>query len=109
MDKPLADRIVHSTKLLYKYPDCVPVVIKKAKEIDPEIDKTKYLVPKNLPSAEFINIIRRRIKIDSKQAIFIFVNNTLFPMHVSIQEIYSNYKSEDGILYVNYTLENTFG
>jgi len=109
MEKALAERTLHSHKLILKYPDCVPVIIKKAKETDPDIDKSKYLVPRNLPSSEFINIIRKRIKIDSKQAIFIFINNTLIPMHASIQEIYSNYKSEDSILYIKYTLENTFG
>ena len=106
------ERVNYSTRLNSKYPDCVPVIIKKnnANKILQDIDKEKYLIPKNLNVAEIINIIRRRISLDSKQAIFVLVGKgVLVPMSQDISTIYQLHKDDDGFLYVMYTTENTFG
>jgi GABA(A) receptor-associated protein len=106
------NRIIHSTALLKKYPDRVPVVIRRNSndKILRDIDKEKYLIPKNLQVNEIQVIIRKKITLDSKQALFIFVGNgVLVPMNVSIEEIYNSYKNNDGFLYIIYTAENTFG
>ena len=104
-----------STKLLKKYPDHVPVIIKRSPndKILRDIDKEKYLIPKNLKVNEIYLIIRKKITLDSKHAIFIFVKNhlgdVLVPNSSNIQEIYDLYKNDDGFLYIVYTAENTFG
>ena len=108
-DKTFEEKIVYSSALKNKYPDRIPVIIEKSKKDDPDIDKNKYLVPKYLNISEFLHIIRKRIKIDSKKAIFIFINNTLTPMNITMGDIYQTHKCNDGFLYVKYTLENTFG
>jgi GABA(A) receptor-associated protein len=108
----LEQRKEFSKKLNFKYPDCIPVIIKKNinDKILQDIDKNRYLIPKNLNMSEVIYIIRNRIKIESKSALFIFVGNgTLVPSNYSIKEVYDNYKNEDGFLYIIYTAENTFG
>ena len=106
------ERIKYSTRLIHKYPDYVPVIIKKNgnDKILQDIDKEKYLIPKNLNIGEIINIIRRRISLESKQAIFVFVGNgVLVPISQDINTIYQTHKDPDGFLYVVYTTENTFG
>jgi GABA(A) receptor-associated protein len=108
-NKTFEERLMYSSTLKNKYQDRIPVIIEKSKESDPEIDKNKYLVPKSLKINEFICIIKKRIKIDSKKAIFIFINNKLIPMGASIEEVYETEKNDDGFLYIKYTLENTFG
>ena len=108
--KSLIERMIYSKKLFEKYPDRIPVIIQKGKDSDPELlDKCKYLVPKDIHIREFLCLIRKRIKIDSKKAIFIFINNKLVPMNNSLIELYNSEKDEDGFLYIKYTLENTFG
>jgi GABA(A) receptor-associated protein len=108
--KTINERMMYSKILLNKYPKRIPVIIEKAKEFDIELlDKVKYLIPKELYIREFLCIIRKRIKIDSRKAIFIFINNNLVPMSTTIGELYNSYKNEDGFLYVKYTIENTFG
>jgi hypothetical protein len=105
-------RIEFSGILLQKYPDRVPVIIKRnpADKILRDIDREKYLIPKNLRVSEIHNIIRKKITLDSKQALFIFVNGgVLVPMNTSILEIYNSYKNDDGFLYIVYAAENTFG
>ena len=101
----LEERIFESGKLKFKYPDRIPIVIKPNKSTS----QHKYLVPRNINVGEFVNIIRRRIKLDSQKAIFLLVNNILPPTAHSISSIYDEHKDEDGFLYVVYSLENTFG
>jgi GABA(A) receptor-associated protein len=107
----LEQRISYSQKILQKYHEVVPVIIKKSctDKILQDIDKETYLMPKNLNISHILCTIRKKINIDDKQAIFIFVNNTLVPMNVTIGEIYNQHKSDDNFLYIVYKTENTFG
>ena len=101
------------SKLTFKYPDRVPVIIQKATNCKEFLDNNKYLIPKSLTISEVIYIIRKKIKINEKHAIFIFVNQgnsaTLVPCNMNMLEVYNTYKSDDNILYITYTIENTFG
>ena len=107
----LEERLSYSDKLKLKYPDLIPVIIDKRKgdKILQDIDKKKYLIPKNLMISDVLFIIRKKITISENQAIFIFVNNLLVPMNTTIGEVYNTHKSEDNFLYFVYTAENTFG
>ena len=58
---------------------------------------------------KFIFVIRKRIKLESTQALFITINHTMVPAPRLIGELYDEMKDEDGFLYVTYTGENTFG
>jgi GABA(A) receptor-associated protein len=65
-DNNLKLRISESDKILKKYPNRVPIIIERGdKCILNDIDKTKYLVPKDLNMNQFIYIIRKRIKLDN--------------------------------------------
>ena len=108
-DYSLDKRKEYSERLNFKYPDCVPVIIKKAKNELPDLDKQKYLIPKTLSISSLLCIIRKKINITDKQAIFIFVKNCLVPMNTTLGDIYQEYRSEDNFLYIVYTTENTFG
>jgi GABA(A) receptor-associated protein len=104
------DRIIESSKILEKYPDRIPIIIEKDKKCKlKNIDKNKYLVPKNMTLGQFIYVIRKRIDIDSSEALFFFINNILCNNTQNINEIYNTYKDNDGFLYIVYTSENTFG
>ena len=89
-------------KLLIKYHDRVPVIIKN--------DNIKLLIKSESLGKDFMCLIRKKIKMDSKQAIFMFVGKgILIPMNLTIGELYNMYRDEDSILYIEYRVENTFG
>ena len=98
-------------RILKKHPERIPVIVcKNCKEgILPDIDKQKYLVPKELTLGQFVYIIRKRIKLDPNQALFVLINNSLQPTNRLLEDIYSDSKDEDGYLYIVYSSENTFG
>ena len=97
--------------VLLKYPNRVPVFIKRTNNKDyiPNIDKHKYLVPREMTIAQVVYIIRMRIKIKPEQALFVYVKNILPPNSSMIESVYNQYKDDDGFLYINYSTENTFG
>jgi GABA(A) receptor-associated protein len=69
----------------------------------------RYLVPADLTVGQFVYVIRKRIKLSSEKAIFIFVKNVLPPTAAMMSSIYEEHKDEDGFLYFTYSGENTFG
>lgn len=103
-------RIEESSKIIIKYPDRVPIIVCKAKGCTlPDIDKQKFLVPKDMNIGQFIYIIRKRVKLDPHQALFVLINNNLSNSNKLLQGIYENDKDKDGFLYITYCSENTFG
>nr|XP_024376089.1 autophagy-related protein 8d-like isoform X2 [Physcomitrium patens] len=73
-------RQAEALRIREKYPDRIPVIVEKAEKSDiPDIDKKKYLVPADLTVGQFVYVIRKRIKLSSEKAIFIFVKNVLPP------------------------------
>lgn len=104
------DRIDESNKILKKYPLRVPIIVEKCgKSLINDIDKNKYLVPNDLNMNQFVYIIRKRVKLDKSQSIFLLVNNTVCPSNTPISNIYDDHKDDDGFLYIKYSGENTFG
>ena len=104
------DRIIESSKILEKYPDRIPIIIEKDKKCKlKNIDKNKYLVPKDMTMGQFIYVIRKRIKLNPTEALFVFTNNILCNNTLLLSEMYNTYKDKDGFLYITYSGENTFG
>ena len=105
----LEKRIKSFESIKQKYPNRVPVLIERGTNESPQIDKNKFLVPKNITVAEFMSIIRERVKLSSSQAIFLLINNTIPKATDDMDLIYRKFKNEDGFLYITYSVENTFG
>lgn len=97
-------------RLIEKYPTRVPIIVNRAKNANiQDIDKHKFLVPRDQTVGQMVYVIRKRIKLSPEKAIFVFVNNILPPTAALISDIYKNYKNEDDFLYINYSGENVFG
>lgn len=107
----IEDRQQESSRVLKKYPQRIPVICEKdAKCKLQQIDKVKYLVPFDMSIGEFTYVIRKRIKLRAEDAIFLLINNKIYPStSSSLSELYSRYKDDDGFLYITYRDENTFG
>lgn len=103
-------RANEATRIKEKYPDRIPIIVEKVQDCNlPDIDNHKYLVPKDLTVSQFIYVIRKRIKINSEEAIFLFINNSLPSSSELMSTVYENNKDEDQFLYATFSGENTFG
>jgi GABA(A) receptor-associated protein len=101
-----------ASRILQKYPERIPVICEKdtrSRDI-PDIDRKKYLVPSDLSVANFMYVIRKRIKISPEKSIYLFVNNTVMPATAQLlSALYEEHKDKDGFLYITYAGESTFG
>lgn len=101
-----------SSRIMSKYNDRIAVIVEK----DPNckslqsIDENKYLVPKEITMGQFIQIVRKRVKISPEKSIFCFVNNNTIPTSSkTIKDIYDTYKDDTGFLFITITEENVYG
>ena len=98
---------------MVKYPDKVPVYISVApgEQSVPDLDRHYYLIDKDFTVGQVVYIIRKRIKLSSKMAIFVFVDNGILPpTSALISEVYSEHRNPiDALLYISYRAEKTFG
>ena len=102
-------RKYESTKVMKTHILNIPIIVEPENDKILRIDKTKFLVPKDLVFSQFMFVIRKRLKINSTQSIFMFINNSLPPHSETIQTLYEKYRDNDGFLYLKYSFENTFG
>ncbi len=107
---PFEKRKEEAKRILEKYPDRVPVICERVNKTVPDMDKRKFLVPKDITIGNFMYVIRKRMAISSDKSIFLFVNDTtLVPIAKEMGIIYDEEKDKDGFLYISYGGESTFG
>lgn len=110
LQKTFAERKNESAKIIQKYTDKIPVICEKFEKSNmPNIDKTKYLVPNTLTIGQFMFIIRKRLKLNPKHALFLTINGNIHSSSSLMKDIFEECKDPDGFLYIKYCEENTFG
>ena len=98
----------YTDKLLKKYPDKVPVIFLAASNA-PSIDKRKFLIPRDLLISQLIYVVRKKITLSHEKALFFNIGKFIPNANMLISEAYELYKEKNGILYITYSIENTFG
>lgn len=108
-DNTFEKRQSEAHRINKKYEDRVPIIVEIAENCNISLDKTKYLVPRDLTVAQFLYVIRKRIALAPESALFMFFNNTLPATSELLGFVYKQQKDKDGFLYASISLENTFG
>ena len=101
-----------TSEILSKYSNRIPIIVERASNSNnvPKIDINKFLVPSDLSMGQFMYVIRKRLKLDAYQSIYLFVDDTvLVPSCDIMSSVYDRFKDDDQFLYIKYTGENTFG
>ncbi|KAJ6940748.1 autophagy-related protein 8i [Populus alba x Populus x berolinensis] len=103
-------RLEESQDIIAKYPLRVPVVAERYCKTDlPEMEKKKYLVPRDMSVGQFIHILSSRLRLTPGKALFVFVKDTLPQTAALMDSVYESLKDEDGFIYMCYSSEKTFG
>jgi GABA(A) receptor-associated protein len=101
-----------------KYPDRIPVVITRSALSDksvPDIKRHKFLVPSHLTFAELLMVVRKWLTLPPEKGLYVYVipvdkTKEILPSPSSfLTELYDAHRHRNGVLYVTYALENTFG
>ena len=104
-------RKAESTRLREQYPLQYPIIVEKADTIALQtISKKKFLLPGDLTIGQFVYHIRKQIKLEPTQSLFLFIDNSVIPYTIAtIGEIYDKYVDSDGFLYMIYSTQETYG
>jgi len=101
-----------------KYPERIPVVVTRSAQSDkstPELKRHKFLVPNHFTFGELIHTVRKWLSLTPEKGIYLFVTpiekkNEFMPSPSSLlAELHENNKHRNGVLYIVYAAENTFG
>lgn len=98
--------------IIKKYPERIPVIVEPYKNDKnlPQLDKTKFLVPYDITLDKFRAVVYNRLSLHPSESMYLFCNKKLMSSgHHRFYYLYSFYKDEDGFMYFNYSLENTYG
>ncbi len=109
--KPKKDR-TEADRVMSRYPDRVPILVKKNEKskTTPDIDKHKFLVPVDLTMGQFLYVIRKRIQLSAEKGLFLFINGEVISNNELVGMIYQGaVDKDDGFLHVTYSCENVFG
>ncbi|XP_069810945.1 microtubule-associated proteins 1A/1B light chain 3C [Dendropsophus ebraccatus] len=110
--KSLETRKAEVIGIKAKFPTKIPVIVERYQKEKylPLLDKTKFLVPRDLSMSHFVNILRNRMDLSATQAFYVLVNEkSLVSMSRTMTELYRDEKDEDGFLYVVYASHEMFG
>lgn len=107
-------RMLKSRLLITKYPNSIPVILEKSPsdKVLSNINKTKYVMPKEMTVSNIIDILRKNMKdkINQYNSIYLICDeNIMLSGSQSVDYLYNNYKNKDGFLYIQYCGENVFG
>tara|TARA_B100001964_G_scaffold43024_1_gene47805 strand:- start:462 stop:791 length:330 start_codon:yes stop_codon:yes gene_type:complete len=109
----MVDRISkhYVQSILKKHPNKVPLVIhhdKNKKKLH------KFIIPSDSSIMDLLYIVRKRVNLDSEQALYIYVNapngkSNLLPTNLILSSVYEENKLDNGLLHLIYAEENVFG
>lgn len=74
-----------------------------------KIEGKPYLLEKKTLVNHFINSIRKRCNLSDDVSLFIHINDKALSPSSTFEEVLKEHNTDDGILYLNISLENTFG
>lgn len=107
---PLEKRQLNTRTLHLRYPSRVPIIIYTKNNNIPITEKSKFLVENKVTIAEFMHVLRKYIKLQENESIFLFTESNTIPASSSLlSNIHKEHKNEDGFLYLEYNIESTFG
>ena len=104
-------RIKDSEDIKNKNPNSIPLICEKAPHSKiKEMGKSKFLIKKDLTLLQFKEVIRKKLDLDSKSALFFLVKGKITLVgNDTFDKIYDKYKDEDGFLYIYYASEEVWG
>ena len=108
IEKTIDERKKISTKIMTKHPDKVPIIADSGNSAL-VLKKQKFIISRDFTVAQLQVLVRKGAILTPDEAIFIFINSTLPKTSSLIGDVYDKHCDEDGFMYMNVTLESTFG
>ena len=116
----LEQRLQESERIRTKYPNRVPCIIQRASTSNksiPDLEKHKFLVPRELKMSAVLQIVRKRMdgRLKPEESLYMFIRHPngkktiIAPITSNLSDIDEKYKHPDGFVYIDFAGESTFG
>jgi GABA(A) receptor-associated protein len=105
------DRCEQSKNIRAKYKDKIPVILHGLNQVslNPKINKIKYLVHSNEKLVQFLHCLKKNLSLKPCDSLFLFINGKIPLMTLEMWELYEKECDNDGFLYIEYSVMETFG
>ena len=94
-------------KIKSRYPSRIPILC--TYDYDDKKKQQKFLVPGTNTMGEFMCMVRQRIDLKAKEALFLIIKGKNLPNSMLLSEVIALYAEENGYIHVNVCKENCFG
>ena len=107
----LEERKKEASKILNQYPNRVPIICEPEPNSNIPLNKNRYILPNDMTVNQFIFLIRKKIDLNDKYAIFLITTkNVTLSGDISLKEVYNTYKDkQDNFLYIYCASEMIWG
>lgn len=105
-------RLTQATKFKSKFPNALPVVLQRDRNssLPENLNNQLFLAPRTLSAGEFSALIRRKVCLNSSEALMMFVKDSvLVTVDSTIAALYERHSADDGFLYIFCTDHASFG
>lgn len=98
-------------RILEKYPNKLPCIIQRDLRCNdvPTLKRKRYLLPKNIVVSDLLYYIRRQLTVPPHVSVYILIGNSLPSLNQTLSLLYEEEKASDGLLYIYFATESTFG
>jgi GABA(A) receptor-associated protein len=115
--EPDTDAQAEARRILAKYPDRLPVVLRPGPRTEGPEGPLKFLAPRSMPVGEFKYVVHKHMKSQqstekeqlASSTIYLLVGRNALQTGEAMESVYERYKSEDGFIYMTWNYENTLG
>jgi len=103
--------VLNVLRLLEKYPNKIPCIIQRDLRCNniPNLKRKKYLLQKNIVVSDLLYYIRRQLTVPPHISVYILIGNSLPSLNQTLSLLYEEEKAADGLLYIYFATESTFG
>lgn len=105
-------RLKKSASIMTKHGDSIPIIVERNTDMDPQLKgKNMFLIKNDCTLGQFIKQMRRHIEVDPHDTLLVTMGgSSVYPVISSVmKDLYTEYKDEDGFLYINYGKSPMFG
>ncbi|XP_072278791.1 microtubule-associated protein 1 light chain 3 gamma-like [Pyxicephalus adspersus] len=110
--KRLDSRIHEVNRVKTRFPCKIPVIVERSsreKQL-PQLQKIKFLVSPEITMGQFVNMIRSRLSLLPSHSLCVMVDERqLASLSMTMLEVYTAHRDQDGFLYMTYMSHEVFG
>nr|DBA17251.1 TPA: hypothetical protein GDO54_002727 [Pyxicephalus adspersus] len=109
----VADSRIHEVnRVKTRFPCKIPVIVERSsreKQL-PQLQKIKFLVSPEITMGQFVNMIRSRLSLLPSHSLCVMVDERqLASLSMTMLEVYTAHRDQDGFLYMTYMSHEVFG